>query len=171
MAKKGLLPRQAKFVREYLTCLNGAEAYRRAGYKVAPDGHAGAGYLLNDPKIRAEIDRRLNDPKTRMQASEILARLERQAKASISMFLKPGTLEIDPEAVHKNGDLIQRLWITAEGPRIMLHDSQKALELLGKARALFIERQILEQMGDMDIVEDETPTPPRARTSRKAAGD
>lgn len=170
MAKKGLLPRQAKFIEEYVACLNGSEAFRRAGYKVSPDGHAGAGYLLRDPKIRAEIDRRLN-AQTRMQASEVLARLERQAGASISIFLKPGTLEVDPEAVHKHGDLIQRLWITAEGPRIMLHDSQKALELLGKSRALFIERQILEQMGDMDIVEDETPATSRPRTSRKTGGD
>jgi hypothetical protein len=169
VGKKGLLPRQAKFVQEYVDCLNGAEAYRRAGYKMSGP-YANAHYLLSDPKIRAEIDKRIN-AQTRMQASEILARLERQAQASISMFLKPGTLEIDPEAVHKHGDLIQRLWITAEGPRIMLHDSQKALELLGKSRALFIERQILEQMGDMDIVEDEAPTPPHTRTSRKAAGD
>lgn len=166
MGKKGLLPRQAKFVEEYVACLNSHEAARRAGYKEG----GGASFLLNNPQIRAEIDKRLN-AQSRMSASEILARLERQSQASISMFLKPGTLEIDPDAVHKHGDLIQRFAQTAEGPRIYLHDSQKALELLGKSRALFIERQILEQMGDMDIVEDEAPAAPRSRTARKTAGD
>ena len=167
MAKKGLLPRQAKFVDEYLQCLNAREAYRRAGYKADTGGAWG---LLNSPIVRAEVDRRLA-AQPRMAANEILARLERQAHADISIFLKPGTFEIDPEAVRRNGDLIQRFAITAEGPRIYLHDSQKALELLGKARALFIERQILEQMGDMDIVEDEAPAPSRPRTARKTGGD
>lgn len=153
MRKKQLLPRQKKFIDAYVACLNGAEACRQAGYS-SSGSYSNASKLLQIPEIKAEIVRRLEAHKP-MPACEILARLERQANASIAMFLKPGTLEIDPDAVWQHGDLIQRLWITAEGPRIMLHDSQKALELLGKARALFIERQILEQMEGMDIVEDE----------------
>lgn len=164
MAKKVLLPRQAKFIDEYVHCLNGAEAARRAGYK-AGGYYSHATKLLSIPEIRAEVDRRIT-AQSRMPASEILARLERQARASIALFLKPGTFELDPDAVREHGDLVQSVWMTAEGPRLRLHDSQKALELLGKARALFVERQILEQMGDMDIVEDETPTDSRPRSPR-----
>lgn len=163
--KKALLPRQRAFIEAYVVCLNGEAAAAKAKYK-----YGAASGLLANPAIRSEVDRRI-EAQSRMPASEILARLERQAHASIADFLKPGTLEIDPTAVHEHGDLIQRLWITAEGPRIMLHDSQKALELLGKSRALFIERQILNDMEGMDIVNDEAPPHSRPRAARKAAGD
>ena len=139
------------FARAYAACLNGKQAAIKAGYAPAR-AHITGSELLARPDVRREVDR-LIEMQSRMTAGEIIARLERLATGSVALFLKPGTLEIDPEAVHEHGDLIQSIWYTAEGPRLRLHDASKALEMLGKARALFIERQILEQMGGMDIIE------------------
>jgi phage terminase small subunit len=149
--KEKLIPRHKAFAVAYAACLNGKQAAIMAGFAPAR-ARTTASELLSKPEIRREVDR-LIEKQSRMTAGEIIARLERLATGSIAMFLKPGTLEIDPELVHEYGDLIQSIWYTAEGPRLRLHDASKALELLGKARALFIERQILEQMGGMDIIE------------------
>ena len=167
--------RQKAFCRHYANCLQGKKAAILAGYKDGPSADVTASELLAMPKIRAEVDR-LITAQSRMTGEEIIARLEKQATATIALFLKPGTLEIDPAAVHQHGDLIQRIWITAEGPRITLHDSQKALELLGKTRALFIERAILNDLEGMDVVESsngdgETPAYSRPATSRATGGD
>ena len=171
MAGKQILPKQRKFIAAYVDCLNGAEAARRAGY--SPKSAAvQASELRAQEHIRKEIDRLL-ESQSRMGKDEILAKLERQANADIALFFKPGTLDLDPEMVHKHGDLIQRIWRTAEGDRIMLHDSQKALELLGKSRGLFVERTIMEEMDGMEFVDGNGKVPRRAlaRASRQAAGD
>jgi hypothetical protein len=139
------------FARAYARCLNTKQAAIEAGYSPAR-AHVTGSELLAKPDVRREVDR-LIELQSRMTGNEIIARLERLAKGSIALFLKPNSLEIDPQAVHEHGDLIQSIWYTAEGPRLRLHDASKALELLGKARALFIERQVLEQMEGMDIIE------------------
>jgi hypothetical protein len=122
------------------------------------------------PEIKAEIER-LMEERPRFGEGKIIALLERQAEASVSLFLKPGTLDVDPDKVHEHGDLIQRIWITAEGPRIILHDSQAALKLLGQARGLFVERTLLEDLEGMEIKDDDAKAPgrkaPRASRSTK----
>lgn len=173
MASKPILPKQRLFIAAYVDCLNGAEAARRAGY--SPKSAAvQASTLRSQDHIRKEIDRLL-EKQSRMGKDEILAKLERQANADISIFFDAhGTLLWD--VVHKNGDLIQRIWVTAEGPRLMLHDSQKALELLGKSKALFVEREIWKELEGMEIRDGgkgngKAPRRALARASREAAGD
>lgn len=167
MPSEKLLPRHKAFTLAYAACLNGKQAAIRAGF--APKrAHITAAELLAKPAIRREVDR-LIEKQSRMTGGEIIARLERLAQGSVAMFLKPGTLEIDPELVHEHGDLIQAIWYTAEGPRLRLHDASKALELLGKARALFIERQVLQGMEGMDIIESNNGDHETVAYSRSAA--
>ena len=147
MAK--ILPKQHKFIQAYVACLNGSEAARRAGYS-PHSAHVQASELLAKPEIREEVDR-LIKLQSRMPKEEIIARLERIATADISIFFLPGGLELDYEAIKQNGDLIQSIWVTKEGPRLRLHDSLGALELLGKKEALFVERTLVSDLEGMEI--------------------
>lgn len=53
-----MIKKQKKFVEEYLKCLNGSEAARRAGYSVRC-AHQQAYENLRKPYIRAAIDQGL----------------------------------------------------------------------------------------------------------------
>lgn len=69
-----LTGKQARFVDEYIVCLNGTEAHRRAGYAGDDNVHAvEASRLLRNPKIiRAIADRTAYYA---MSANEVLAQL------------------------------------------------------------------------------------------------
>lgn len=70
-----LTTRQQIFVDEYIIDFNAARAARRAGY--SPKTAVQAGYrLINDPKIKAAIDKAIADRKERLQidADRVLAK-------------------------------------------------------------------------------------------------
>ena len=161
--------RQTAFIRHYAACLNGSEAARRAGYSPKSAAQT-ASDLLARKDVRRKIQKILDD-RIRMGEGEIIARLERQTEASMGLFLKPGSLELDVDSIHHHGDLITRIWFTAEGPRLQLVDSTKALELLGKTRALFVERTLLDKLSGMEIADDEPPGHSRAAPSRDTEAD
>lgn len=54
----GLTHKRRVFIEEYLTCWNGAEAARRAGYKFP---RRQASYLLTIPAIRNVVEERISD--------------------------------------------------------------------------------------------------------------
>lgn len=147
-------PKHEVFISEYVATLNGSEAARRAG-SPAKSAANYASRLLTNPEIKAEVDKRIaaRTVQTKMSAGEIITRIENQATADIAIFLKPGTLELDPEMVHEFGHLIQSIILTKDGWRIRMYDAQKALELLGKTKALFVERQVLEMLEGMEVID------------------
>jgi hypothetical protein len=159
--------RQRAFVHHYADCLNGAKAARLAGY-AAHSAKITASQLLARPNVRAEADRLIR-LRSRMAGEEIIARLESQAQGDISDFFYPGTFTIDPAKLHELGYLVQSVWSTNEGIRISLYNSQKALELLGKTRALFVERQILEMLDGLEII-DAQETGPETPPAASSAG-
>lgn len=57
---KGLVGRRKRFADEYLVCLNGTEAYKRAGYKAKNDHVASveASKLLAKPDVKAYVEER-----------------------------------------------------------------------------------------------------------------
>lgn len=61
--------RQQVFISEYLKCFNGSEAARRAGY-AAKNTRNVAYELMNQPKVKAEIEARLRE--VHMGADEAL---------------------------------------------------------------------------------------------------
>lgn len=85
-----LLPKQRRFVEEYLVCLNASEAARRAGYATKANVQ-GARMLANDSIAAVvEIGFKLHT----MPPLEALARLSQQARGSMADFLR-----IDDEEV------------------------------------------------------------------------
>lgn len=82
-----------------------------------------------------------------MSADEVVKRLSDQARGSIEDFItieSDGSWHIDLAKAEDRGvlHLISKLWFDQnENVRIELQDQQKALELIGKAHGLFVDRQ------------------------------
>lgn len=132
-----LTKKRRVFVEEYLQCWNSAEAARRAGYSERTARTIGS-KLLTIIDIAKEIEKRISEKA--MAADEVLIRLADQARSSIGDYITQ-TGGINIEKVISQGHLVKSYNITTTGRRIELHSSQRALELLGKRHALFIERQ------------------------------
>lgn len=139
--------KQQAFIEAYCGTANGnaTEAARRAGYSVPmQEGHR----LLRNAKVKAEIDRHLNEKA--LAANEVLARLADMARASIddvaTVDPKTGEIKFDFLKAAENGKLhlISEISFTEFGPKVKLHDAQTALIQLGRCHGLFRDRQIIE---------------------------
>jgi hypothetical protein len=142
--------RQLLFVRAYTGRAFGdsTSAGRVAGYKPAS-----ASQVLKSAKVQDAVDYMLQD--AGMTSAEVLARLSSQARASLRDFITwelvqdPITgqdrtlarIDLDKvESAHAWGN-VSELTVKPDGTvRVKLHNVQRALELLGKARGLFIDR-------------------------------
>lgn len=169
MTAKRLTAKQRLFALYYVKTLNGTRAAKLAGYS-HKTAHNQAHKNLYHPQVLKEIERQFKK-RSKMTDEEIIARLESQASADIAELFHPGTFEVDPAKVAEMGHLIEALWRTKEGVRVTLHNPQKALELLGKTRALFVERQIMELLGGLEIVDDEEAEDQDTAKSPGAAAD
>lgn len=141
-----LTDKQRLFVDHYVACLNATEAAARAGYQgsratLAVTGHEN----LRNPKIRAAVDAALTD--SAMPASEVLARLTDQARASLDGLFSPrGTgITLDLAAAQRAGllHLVKKYTKTDRSVSVEIYDAQAALIHLGKVHRLFVERQEL----------------------------
>lgn len=139
MADK-LTGKQARFVDEYIVCLNGTEAHRRAGYAGDDNVHAvEASRLLRNPKIVHAIDERLAH--YAMSANEVLMHLSDIARGDIvdavAVF---GTPDLDKAAQRGKSHLVKRIRTKTindgdteiHETEIEMYDRLKALELLSK---------------------------------------
>jgi phage terminase small subunit len=146
-----LTDQQRVFVEHYLTCWNGAEAARRAGY--AEDAAAQqASRLLRIVKVRDLIEQRIGE--IAMGADEVLLRLAEQARADVGDFIKidkRGRVSLDLPRAQREGRLrlVKSLVPTQFGMKLELHDAQAALALLGKHHKLFTEK--VEHSGNVDV--------------------
>jgi len=136
---------QWAFIDQYFLCnLNGTEAADRAGYSGSRETLASiASENLRKPKIRAEIDRRLNE--ATMEAGEVLFRLNQHAQGiPHACFRVYGpTIGLDFEALRDAGllHLIKKISYDTNGaPRVEVYDAQTALIQLGKYYSLFNDR-------------------------------
>lgn len=140
-----LTGKQERFVNEYIVCLNGTEAHKRAGYEGTDNTHAvEASRLLRNPKITRAIAERT--AQYAMSANEVLAQLTDIARNDIGDMLNSfGGIDVS-EAVRrgKSGQIkrfkskvttitekdgTEREIIETE---IELHDKQAALNTLAK---------------------------------------
>jgi hypothetical protein len=130
--------KQRLFVSFYLGKANGnaLEAARMAGY-ASP--HPEGARLLQNATIRAAIDAKLEGPA--LAADEILARLSEVASTDMDDFVRitarGGTLDLKRAQERGKTHLIKSLRPTKYGLAIELHDSQAALEKLGRYHGLF----------------------------------
>ena len=136
-----LTGKQRRFISFYLELWNGTEAASRAGYKGNRETLAAvAGENLRKPTIRAAIEKRLEAEA--MGANEVLRRLSDQARGNLADFIDtdvPGGI-LDMDVVAAKGYLLKKLSWTKAGLQIELYDSQAALDKLGKAHGLFVDR-------------------------------
>jgi phage terminase small subunit len=143
-------PKQQKFVDEYLQCFNATEAARRAGYNATNGSLAVIGYEnLRKPNISEAIKQHFQA--SAMSSDEALKRLGDMARADMADFVnieKPSDLRNLPELKGKT-HLIKKLKrtsrFTKDGEEIgtvelELHDSQSALNSIGKHHAIFTDR-------------------------------
>lgn len=123
------------FVEAYLQTWNATKAADQANY--AHPGRQGH-RLLKNVEIQQAIQERIAE--IAMSADEVLARLSQQASVDISDFLNEHG-GINWQAVKEQGYLIKSI-IHEKGKqsRLVLHDSQRALELMGKHHRLFVEK-------------------------------
>lgn len=139
MALRELTYKQRIFVAAYLGQAGGnaTEAARIAGYSW-PEKQ---GYqLLGKTSIKAAVATKL--AQVAMSSDEVLARLSDMASADVAEFLDikdDGSFDIDVKGAKRRGKthLIKKLTPTKFGLAIELHDSQAALEKLGRYYGVF----------------------------------
>jgi phage terminase small subunit len=155
---KTLTDKEEAFCREYVVSWNGTRAAIDAGYS-KKTAAVTAYENLRKPKIQARIQELMKEKV--MSQDEVLARLAAQARASHYPFIRidqDGFVYFDfsdPDAV-RHLHLIKKIkskrqrqvrgrgedaetW-EGEWVEVELHDSQKALELIGKHYSLFVDR-------------------------------
>jgi len=131
-----LTPKQTMFCEHYIQTNNGTLSSRLAGYKGASDNiHAvNASRLLRNPKIRDYLSERYKT--LAMGSDEVLMRLANIARASLGDFCdEHGT--IDWKKVANAGYPIKSF---KRGNKIEFESKLRALELIGKAHAMFTEK-------------------------------
>jgi len=120
-------PRQSRFIYFWLVHYNGARAAREAGYSANTAAEI-AYENLRKPHIKAEIARLLRE-KT-LSAEFVVARLGQMAMGEI-----PTKTVIGPDGIK------------------MHYDERTALENVGKAHGIFIEKHQHELVDGLDIVD------------------
>jgi len=145
-ANRRLTNRQRAFVDHYLRCLNATEAAKKAGYRGNYDTLRSIGSEnLTKPNIARHISEHFTA--SAMSRDEALQRLAEQGRVNIGDFFmvnQEGKLTLDFARVMSHGYLIKSLTWTKTGPRIELHDAQRAIELIAKHHGAFVDRQELD---------------------------
>lgn len=173
MSDRPLTGKQKKFVSEYAICLNGTEAARRAGY-TGDDATLAvtASRLLRNAKVMAAYDELLKE--SAMSAAEVLMHLTDIARGDLADSLN-SMGGIDPLEAKRRGKahLLKRLKIKTtyvpgksdEGDteihetEVEMYDRLRALELLGKAHRLFVDRQEITGKDGAPLIQVYLPVP------------
>lgn len=172
---KKLTGKQHAFVLAYLSNnYNGTAAARTAGYQGSDQTLAAVAYEnLRKPHIAGKIADYFRDQA--MPAEEAMFRIAQIARLSIGDFIKitEHGWKIDLDAVAEKGHLVKRIKETLTGPEILLHDSLKGLELIGKSHGQFAKKVELEAekclILDMPIPEGAMEGPVREEPEKKSA--
>ena len=149
-----LTKKQRVFIEEYLQCWNATEAAKRAGYSERTAYSSGQ-RLLKDVEISDAIKKRISEKA--MSADEVLLRLGDMARGDLGDFLDVESMSFDLSlkkaqelgVTHLIKKVKQRTIITQKKDgdeeeqhyiEIELHDSQAALEKLGRHHKLFTDK-------------------------------
>lgn len=145
MSERKLTDKQARFVTEYLECLNASEAARRAGYK-GDASVEGARLLVN----LSQYLEHARPSETIMTPEEVLTELSIIARGDMGNFVDDNSLSINlnTDKARSKMRLVKKIkYVTQVGDdsqtdtvEFELYDKVKALELLGKYYALFKDR-------------------------------
>ncbi len=144
-----MTPKEQRFIEEYPVDLNGTQAAIRAGYSAKTAGQA-ASRLLKDVKIRVAIDERLDvlSEGARIEVERIVRELNKIAFADAGDVFTWGPTGIvvkdSAKLTPEQRSIVQSVseTTTKEGGtvKVSLYDKQRALELLGRYRSMWVER-------------------------------
>lgn len=148
-----LTGRQRAFIEHYLESWNATDAARQVGYrnpeKLGPRN-------LKKPAIIVGITKRMEEQA--LKANEVLKRLADQARLNASDFFvfeedpqtgKVVMTDVNWEIFRSRGHLIKGLKYSRQGkPVLEFYDAQAALEKIGRAMALFVDREEITQRTD-----------------------
>ena len=140
MANNKLTNLQFLFCEFYIQTSNGTLSSRLAGYKGKDDNtHAvNSSRMLRTAKIRAYLKERYAD--IAMDSDEVLARLAKMARASVSDFVDENGV-VDWRKVKKEGYVVKSITHTkGKSSKIEIEGRLRALELIGKAQAMFTDK-------------------------------
>lgn len=151
--KQRLSRKRKVFIEEYLQCWNATQAAIKAGYSkkgAAVTGHR----LLINANISAIIKERVNE--IVMSADEALSLLSDQARASLDDCMdieEGGKVKLNFLKAKEKGklSLIKSITPTASGLKVELYSSQRALELIGKAHGMFVDKVDITQAGQVTV--------------------
>lgn len=155
-----LTAKEQAFIEYYLSCWNGAEAARLAGYSERTAKEQ-ASRLLTKVNVQEAVQARLAELK--MSADEVLTRLTDHARSSMKPFIRRsgnGDLRGFDLSDDKPLHLIHKVSLTTrtmkddvteEKVTLELYDAQAALALLGKHHKLFTEK--IEHSGTVNVSE------------------
>lgn len=131
--------KERQFVNEYIECLNDRKAQKAAGFTSYNPN------LMNNPEISRMISERLEQHFKTLDITDeyILSRIKDVAESA--------RVPVPKIKIDKNGNQI--FYQTAEGKPIFERnygDELKALELLGRYRSLFTDRQEVDLTTDFE---------------------
>lgn len=156
--------KQQRFVEEYLIDYNATQAAVRAGYSVKTANEQGA-RLLAKASIKALVEEGMKKIGSKLEITRerIAEELIKIGLSNIHDFAEYGTREVvvgvddkgQPikemksiillkESAETDGTLVSEVRTTQTGVAIKLHDKMKALELLGRYKAMFTDKAIVE---------------------------
>lgn len=134
---------EMKFVEEFLQHGNASEAFRKTGLQYNHNSVARRGHEMKQrPHVAAEIAFRMRSEV--MNANEVLFRLSNIARGSIGDYIEineDGSWNFDllKAKEGKRLGVVKSIQMTRYGTKVELHDPMKALELIGKAHALWVD--------------------------------
>ncbi|MBU7314063.1 terminase small subunit [Paenibacillus oleatilyticus] len=146
--KAKLTPKQQRFVQEYLIDLNATQAAIRAGYS-ANTAKDIACENLAKPNIQEAIQTAMKkrEKKTEITAERVLKELGKIAFADLNSFVEvsaDGKITVKPSN-QIDGTVLSEISesVTQNGRtrKVKLHDKMKALELIGRHLAMFVDKQ------------------------------
>jgi phage terminase small subunit len=153
MAKNGLCPRQARFVKEYVVDLNATAAAKRAGY-AEKTAHVQGPRLLGNVRITAALAKEAAKAAERVELTQdmVLRELMAIAFADVGTYTAWGrngvqlidSTELTPLQRKAISEVSETVTQGGGTLRFKLHDKQKALELLGKHLGMFKEGPAVE---------------------------
>jgi len=136
MNEHNLTNKQFLFCEHYIQTSNATQSARLAGYSGKDDAaFASIGSrLLRNVKVQAYLADRYKE--FAMTSDEVLMRLARIARASLTDYCdESGT--IDWNKVHKDGYALKSI---KKGSKLEFESKLRALELIGKAQAMFSDK-------------------------------
>lgn len=153
MAK--LTAKQQRFVEEYLIDLNATQAAIRAGYKASEYTDTNANKILENTRVKAEVDKAMAERSKRTGISQdrVLRELAKIGFSRITNVVDPKTAKVKPDAPDDDLDCIQSIKVKPGEfgieREVKMYDKKSALVDLGKHLGLFKDR--LELDADMDL--------------------